>query len=53
MRQNCIGGFCRLLLTAVVLITNINTMRSQNGILSNTEVAVFLDVLAKRLKGWR
>lgn len=48
MRQNCIGGFCRLLLTAVVLITNINTMRSQNGILSNTEVAVFLDVLAKR-----
>ena len=48
MRQNCTGGFCRLLLTAVVLITNINTMRSQNGILSNTEVAVFLDVLAKR-----
>ena len=48
MRQNCIGGFCRLLLTAVVLITNINTIRSQNGILSNTEVAVFLDVLAKR-----
>ncbi|MBP6455065.1 MAG: outer membrane lipoprotein carrier protein LolA, partial [Bacteroidales bacterium] len=38
----------RLLLIAVVLITNINTMRSQNGILSNTEVAVFLDVLAKR-----
>ena len=48
MRQNCTGGFCRLLLIAVVLITNINTMRSQNGILSNTEVAVFLDVLAKR-----
>lgn len=48
MRQNCTGGFCRLLLTAVVLITNINTIRSQNGILSNTEVAVFLDVLAKR-----
>ena len=49
MRQNCTGGFYRLiLLTAVVLITNINTMRSQNGILSNTEVAVFLDVLAKR-----
>ena len=47
-RQNCTGGFCRLLLTAVVLITNINTIRSQNGILSNTEVAVFLDVLAKR-----
>ena len=48
MRQNCTGGFCRLLLIAVVLISNINTMRSQNGILSNTEVAVFLDVLAKR-----
>lgn len=48
MRQNCTGGFCRLLLIAVVLITSINTMRSQNGILSNTEVAVFLDVLAKR-----
>ena len=49
MRQNCTGGFYRLiLLTAIVLITNVNTMRSQNGILSNTEVAVFLDVLAKR-----
>lgn len=49
MRQNCSGGFYRLiLLTAIVLITNVNTMRSQNGILSNTEVAVFLDVLAKR-----
>ncbi len=49
MSQNCTGGFYRLiLLTAIVLITNVNTMRSQNGILSNTEVAVFLDVLAKR-----
>ena len=49
MRQNCTGGFYRLILsTAIVLITNVNTMRSQNGILSNTEVAVFLDVLAKR-----
>lgn len=49
MRQNCTGGFYRLiLLTAIVLITNVNTMRSQNGALSDTQVAIFLDALAKR-----
>ena len=49
MRQNCTGGFYRLiLLTAIVLITNVNTMRSQNGALSDPQVAIFLDGLAKR-----
>ena len=49
MRQNCSAGFYRfILLTFIVLMTNINTMYSQNGMLSDTQITAFLDLLAGR-----